>query len=171
MNGSLSHLQYLSLYAWLVGNTLLVSVCSHMYQWLTLSSLQRSAVAIQEVRYMVAQWETASTSTMWSALFVIGVMRWRGPHVLSVRQTASGATRLQRVKVGKKVKCITPNLIYPKPYIPFQLLSPYRNNYVLPPFHFTSILPLTLFNLNISAIITPKHIFTSTEKMPFFFFF
>lgn len=79
-----------------------------MYPWFTLSSLQLSAVAIQEVPYMVAQWETASTSTTWSALFVTGVMKWRGPHGLSVRPTASGATRPQRVKVGRKVKCIHP---------------------------------------------------------------
>ncbi len=62
---------------------------------------------------MVVRWEMASTSTMWSALFVIGVMKWRGLHALSVRPTASGATRPQRVKVGRKVKCIHPNLIYP----------------------------------------------------------
>lgn len=57
---------------------------------------------------MAARWETASTSTMWSASFVIGVMKWTGLHVLSVRPTVSGATRPQHVKVGRKVKCIHP---------------------------------------------------------------
>lgn len=57
---------------------------------------------------MAARWETASISTMWSALFVIGVMKWRGLHVLSARLTANGATHPQRVKVGRKVKCIHP---------------------------------------------------------------
>lgn len=37
--------------------------------------------------------------------------------MLSARPTASGATRLQRVKVGKKVKCITPNFTYVNPYL------------------------------------------------------
>lgn len=148
------------------GNTLSVSVRSHMYQWFSLSPLQPSAAAIQEVQSMVAQWETASTSTMSSALFVIGVMRWRGLHVLSVRPTASGATRPQRVKVGRKVKCITPNLIFPKPLEPSQLLS-FRSLFLQPelfwlPSHYTP----TLFNIN---NITAKDIFNlyRKESLPF----
>lgn len=89
--------------------------CLHISDSLLPSCLQRSAAAIQEVPSMAARWATASTWTTWSASFAIRAMKWRGPHMLSARPTASGATRLQRVKVGKKVKCITPNFTYVKP--------------------------------------------------------
>lgn len=89
--------------------------CTLIYDSLLPSCLQQSAAAIQEVPSMAARWATASTWTTWSALFAIRAMKWRGPHMLSARPTASGATRLQRVKVGKKVKCITPNFTYVKP--------------------------------------------------------
>lgn len=96
-------------------NTAFFSLCTLIHDSLLPSCLQRSAVAIQEVPSMAARWATVSTWTMWSASFAIRATKWRGPHMLTARQTASGATRLQHVKVGKKVKCITPNFTYVKP--------------------------------------------------------
>lgn len=69
-------------------------VCSFVF------TLQPSAAVTRGVPSTAARWATASTSTTWSASCATAATRWRGRRAPSVRPTGSGATRLQRVKVG-----------------------------------------------------------------------